>query len=86
MAAISAIADYPNLIKACFVDDVANDAGCYLINFYVNGIKTAIMVDDWLVCNQIHGKPWPIFGKSKTQGELWVSLLEKAWAKLLGSY
>jgi hypothetical protein len=82
MATLAAIAEVPNLIKACFVDDVANSAGCYLINFYVNGIKTAIMVDDWFPCS--NGKL--AFGKSKGEGELWISLLEKAWAKLLGTY
>jgi hypothetical protein len=42
------MAEVPHLIKACFVDEVVNSAGCYLINFFVNGIKTAIMVDDWI--------------------------------------
>lgn len=63
-------------------DDEANDAGCYVIKFYVNGVQTAVMVDDWIPCQ--YGKP--AFAKSSTEGELWVILLEKAWAKLQGSY
>lgn len=65
-----------------FVDDEANDAGCYVINFYVNGYKTAVMVDDWIPCK--YGRP--AFAKSNTDGELWVILMEKAWAKLQGTY
>lgn len=50
--------------------------------FYVNGIKTPVIVDDYLPIDE-NGNV--AFASSKTQ-EIWVSLLEKAWAKLHGSY
>jgi len=82
LATLAAIAENPQRIKDMFIDDEANDAGCYVIKFYVNGVQTAVMVDDWIPCQ--YGRP--AFAKSSTEGELWVILLEKAWAKLQGSY
>jgi hypothetical protein len=42
-----------------------------------------VVVDDWIPCES-PGKP--AFATSKKQNELWVSILEKAYAKLHGSY
>lgn len=42
-----------------------------------------MVVDDWIPC-ELSGKP--AFATSKKKNELWVSLLEKAYAKLHGSY
>lgn len=54
-----------------------------MVYFYVNGIKTPVVIDDYLPCSPQNGKP--IFARSKGE-ELWVCLLEKAWAKLYGTY
>mmetsp|Transcript_21825 Transcript_21825/g.33782 ORF Transcript_21825/g.33782 Transcript_21825/m.33782 type:complete len:213 (-) Transcript_21825:1830-2468(-) len=53
----------------------------------VNGTWTDIILDDYLPVNQ--GTKRYSFGHAKNidgQGILWVSLLEKAWAKLNGNY
>ncbi|KAL0436113.1 UNVERIFIED_CONTAM: Calpain-type cysteine protease DEK1 [Sesamum radiatum] len=42
-----------------------------------------VVVDDWIPCES-HGKP--AFATSRKGNELWVSILEKAYAKLHGSY
>ena len=42
-----------------------------------------VIVDDYLPVHM--GTKAPVFGKSE-DGSLWVALLEKAWAKLYGSY
>ena len=81
-ATLAAVAERSERIQALFADKKANLAGCYLINFYVNGVKTAIMVDDWLPAH--NGAL--LYGRSKAKGEIWVSLIEKAWAKLHGTY
>lgn len=47
----------------------------------MNGIKTPVVVDDWIP----HMYNKPRFARC-VNGELWVSLLEKAWAKLFGNY
>ena len=59
----------------------ANEAGIYLIYFYVNGIKTPVLVDDLIPCRGTT----PAFC-STNQPELWAILLEKAWAKLHSNY
>ena len=58
-----------------------NQVGIYLVYFYVNGVKTGVLVDDFLPT--IYGKP--AFAKS-VDAEIWVCLAEKAWAKLYGTY
>ena len=53
-----------------------------MVYFYVNGLKTPVMIDDYL---PVDSDGEVVFAKSKTQ-ELWPALIEKAWAKLHGSY
>ncbi len=63
-----------------------NAAGIYLLSFYINGRKTPVVVDDWIPCrSQNWGPLKPCFARS-VEGELWVCLMEKAWAKLYGTY
>ena len=60
--------------------------GVYCLSFYKNGMPLEVVVDDYIPCL------WeePFFTKVKfteDKGhELWVSLLEKAWSKVHGSY
>ena len=49
---------------------------------WVNGTLTPVIVDDNLP--MVKGRP--AFAQTKGTGEFWVCLLEKAWAKLIGSY
>ena len=51
------------------------------MTLFVNGVKTPVIVDDWIPTR--HGRP--AFAGTKHQ-ELWPLLLEKAWAKLHGTY
>jgi len=52
-----------------------------LLRFWINGVETPVIIDDYLPT--VKGKL--TFAKAKDD-ELWVCLLEKAWAKLHGSY
>ena len=55
-----------------------------MMYFYINGVITPVVVDDYFPCKN----GFPAFANSKKgcEGEMWVCLLEKAWAKLHGSY
>jgi calpain-15 len=87
LSVLSVLATDPNFIKSLFVNPEINKAGIYAINFYINGEKTQIIVDDAIPCDMSLGKSgYPAFASSKTYGDLWVILLEKAWAKLHGGY
>lgn len=82
LAALSSLAEFPDRVKALFVTKTVNEAGIYLVNFFLNGQETPIVVDEHLPVGA-NGKP--CFATCR-DNELWVSLLEKAWAKLHGSY
>ena len=79
---LSALAEKPDRVQELFFTKEVNSAGCYLLYFYVNGVKTPVMIDDYLPVDE-YGQV--AFASSK-EGEIWVSLLEKGWAKLHGSY
>jgi hypothetical protein len=59
-----------------------NKAGIYLIFFYINGYKQGVIVDDYLPAK----KDGILAFSASKKPEIWVSLVEKAWAKLLGCY
>lgn len=48
-----------------------------MVMFYLNGVETPVIVDDHFPTK--FGRA--VFASSR-DGELWVMLLEKAWAKL----
>lgn len=53
------------------------------MNFFINGECTDVIVDDFIPCDPTTGMP----AFSKCHGcEIWVILLEKAWAKINGNY
>ena len=54
-----------------------------MLKFYINGILKPVIVDDYIPV--IKGTKKPAFAQNK-DGKLWVSLVEKGWAKLYGSY
>ena len=70
------------LLKVLVTQQV-NKAGIYRVKFFVNGLRTSVIVDDFIpVCPQTR---MPVFCSSE-KGLLWAIIIEKAWAKLNGSY
>ena len=59
-----------------------NNAGIYVFNFIINGLEKPVIVDDYIPVH--HGLPY--FASATQKGVLWPFLIEKAWAKLHGSY
>jgi hypothetical protein len=50
----------------------------------VNGVPQEVVIDDYIPCDA--DLNYPCFASSKVYGEVWMCLLEKAWAKLHKSY
>lgn len=66
-----------------FVTQEANEAGCYVMKLCVNGEFKNIVVDDKIPCRADNDTV--VFSRAAGD-ELWVILLEKAWAKINGTF
>ena len=82
MSTVAALAEVPERVEARIVSKQVNGCGIYAVNMFVNGKETCVIVDDFISVTDWGASN---FSQSKT-GEIWVILLEKAWAKLHGSY
>jgi calpain-15 len=85
LTAMSSLAEFPTRVMKMFVNKRSNKYGVYGVRFYVQGIPTEIVVDDYIPCEEKEGKVTPFFSRPKGN-ELWVLLAEKAWAKIYGNY
>ena len=70
-------------LNRIFVNDEVNESGVYIVNFTLGGENYKVLVDDHFPYSEKKGRP--AFSQSKGK-ELWVMLLEKAWAKVNGNY
>jgi calpain-15 len=82
MCALSSLAERPDLVRRLFITENAEKSGIYKVRFCKGGEWVNVVVDDYFPCFPNAG---PIFSRSQGN-ELWVLLLEKAYAKLHGSY
>jgi len=69
-------------VERLFVTKDFNEQGVYELNLSKNGEWCRVVVDDYFPCYPNGG---PMFSRSNGN-ELWVLLLEKAYAKLHGGY
>ena len=84
LSAVAALCKYPELVEKLFLIKAKSNEHCYGCYYRINGIWKLVLVDDYLPCYGSWGKN---FSFTSTNGnELWVILLEKAWAKLNGCY
>lgn len=79
------MAEFPKRIEKLFDTQEYEESGCYTMNICDMGIWQDVMVDDYFPC---YGDGVAFSGPQIVKGisEIWVLLLEKAWAKLFGSY
>ena len=93
LSSLSALAEYPERIKKIFITDSVNEAGCYAVSLFVNGERKTVVVDDYFPYDN-HRGTWAFSRPSEDKDdeigratkEIWVLILEKAWAKVFGSY
>lgn len=82
LAALSSLCLRPHRVQKLFLNPSANPQGVYSIALCINGIWEEVIIDDLF---PVDPKGEPAFTKSR-KNELWVLLLEKAWAKIHGGY
>lgn len=85
LGALSSLAEHPERVRSLFVTTEVNPAGRYVLRFHKNGKPLEVVVDDQFPCLPDAKGGGPAFSRAKGN-ELWVMLLEKAWAKVHGSY
>lgn len=83
LSSLAALSERPERIKELFCSEKVNEHGVYGANFYKNGIKMTVVVDDLIPCE---GKGNEVAFARGNGPELWVVLLEKMWAKIHGCY
>ena len=85
LAAFASAAEFPGVVRRAFLTTEANWRGRYAVTLW-DGHKrqwTKIVVDDRIPCKA--GTTTPVFCRPAGK-ELWVVLLEKAFAKFVGGY
>ena len=91
LAALGALAEFPDLVKGLFLTDKVNESGIYAVRFFIRGKPWIITVDDTSLhftkeaAGNFHQNNDSFFSSIHSDS-LWVPILEKAWAKMKGNY
>ena len=91
LAAIACLAEYPDALRKLFIDREINSRGYYKLRLYDAAKEKWITVgiDDRfpvLISTTTVLKKKKLLFLSETDNELWVCLLQKAFAKIFGGY
>lgn len=89
LAALSVLGTRPKLLEKCFWrTDTFKEYGLYVCRFYKDCSLMYVIIDDRIPVFDTQGKTngKVVFGQCRDPNELWVPLLEKAYAKLYGCY
>ena len=63
------------------------EKGLYVFRFFKAGHPIFVIIDDLIPTQEMaNGKPMPLFAKCANPNLFWVSLIEKAYAKMHGRY
>jgi hypothetical protein len=83
LCVLSIAASRPATIEGIFKATGQEDSGRYCIQLWEGGQWTSIFVDNSIPCDP---GGVALFASSSEEREIWVQLVEKAFAKVLGSY
>jgi calpain-15 len=82
MTALALITERPRMLQHILLTKTVNKEGVYVVRVCHNGLWKAVVVDDYFPCTK-HDR----FAYSQaSRRQLYVPLIEKACAKLFGSY
>lgn len=93
ISALALVAERPDLLRVLLPTREVNRAGAYQVRLCHDGEWRTMLIDDLLPCVQPRSPVGPVMGMPgvpafayAARRQLWVSLVEKAMAKLYGSY
>ena len=81
ISALAVLAERPQLLREIMISDRLNERGAYGVKLCKDGVWQAVIIDDYFPCSS----RTLAFSEAR-RGALWVALIEKAYAKLHGSY
>jgi hypothetical protein len=84
IAAISALAKYPELVYQLFRTKEKSSSGFYEVVLFIDGEWQIVFIDDYIPCYK--NSTSPQYGRSSKRNDVWAIILEKAWAKINGGY
>ncbi|KAI6225199.1 hypothetical protein M3Y99_01364100 [Aphelenchoides fujianensis] len=83
ISALALIAERPEILERILISKNYESHGVYQIRLCIDGLWKTVVVDDFFPCHAT--KKTMIFAVGRNN-QLWVSLIEKALAKMYGSY
>ena len=86
LGALSVLATRPELLADLFFKGATyKDVGLFCVRFFKDNAWRYVLVDDRIPVHDNKGGS-PCFARCRDPNELWVPILEKAYAKIHGSY
>ena len=86
LSAMAALAEQPKRIKDIFLSKSVTQSGAYAVRLYANGEPQDVVVDDSFPYDETPEVDTYAFARQTADREIWVQVLEKAYAKVYGSY
>lgn len=82
LTALAVLVERPNLLDKILAVKELSERGVYRVRLFRDGKLNSVIIDDYFPCN---GRRYHIYSSAKRK-QLFVSIIEKAMAKLYGCY